>query len=971
MSRVRALALAGLICVTGGLAPSAADALPQNFSDTTVFQGLNAPTSVAFAPDGRIFVAEQGGLIKVFDGPSDTTATTFADLRTQVHGFWDRGLESLIIDPQFPTRPYVYVSYTYDAPIGGTAPTWGTAGQNGDGCSSPPGATDDGCVVSGRLSRLTVAGNGTGNTIAANGEKVLINDWCQQYPSHSVGDLGFGADGNLYMSGGDGASFVFADYGQDGNPVNPCGDPPFGVGSSGTQATGEGGALRSQDIRTSGDPLGLDGTVIRVDPDTGNPVSGSGNTGRVVAFGFRNPFRFAIRPGTNPPEVWVGDVGWGTVEEIDRVQTQAGVSGTTGNNFGWPCLEGPTYKPYSDEGFCQSLYTKTGAEAPKAPYFSFIHGQRVDPAESAQPAGTCTLDGGSSITGMEFYDGGSGASGYPSAYDGSLFFADYARNCIWVMKAGTNGLPDATKVGVFEGTLGPVDLENAPDGSLYYVSLSQGKVHRIAYESDNRAPVARATATPDHGNAPLAVQLSATGSSDADGDALTYAWDLDGDGQFDDSPSVSPSKTYSTPGEYRPRVRVTDPDGATGTADVAVNVGGPPVPKITSPAVGVMYDANQIIQFSGSATDPDDGSIPNSGLHWATVIHHCTVVPDGCHTHNVQTFDDISSGQIAMPGHGRPYYLTLTLTATDSDGLQASASRDIYPNPNIAPVARATATPDHGTAPFEVQLDASGSTDANPGDRLSYSWDLDDDGVFDDSTSVNPTHVYSNPGHYVPKVMVRDQDGLWSTDEVGVDVEAPNVAPTPEIHLPAAGAQFSAGERISFSGGATDAEDGELPPSALSWRLLGPNCPGPKCVEQPLSGVNHGEAVAPSRVNPYELRLELTATDSDGASATTEMALEPRVARLTVKSRRNGARASIERTRGKVPLERTVLQGADVRVATPAHQHAPGFGSKKQLEWRRWSDDGERVHTVALTSDTVLRAGYRVVPKPARSGRDR
>ena len=46
----------------------------------------------------------------------------------------------------------------------------------------------------------------------------LITDWCQQYPSHSVGDLGFGADGALYVSGGDGASFDFVDWGQDGQP---------------------------------------------------------------------------------------------------------------------------------------------------------------------------------------------------------------------------------------------------------------------------------------------------------------------------------------------------------------------------------------------------------------------------------------------------------------------------------------------------------------------------------------------------------------------------------------------------------------------------------------------------------------------------------------------------------------------------------------------------------------------------------
>ena len=66
-------------------------------------------------------------------------------------------------------------------------------------------------MVSGRLSRLTASGN-----IMTGSEQVLINDWCQQYPSHSVGALAFGADGALYVSGGDGASFNFIDWGQDG-----------------------------------------------------------------------------------------------------------------------------------------------------------------------------------------------------------------------------------------------------------------------------------------------------------------------------------------------------------------------------------------------------------------------------------------------------------------------------------------------------------------------------------------------------------------------------------------------------------------------------------------------------------------------------------------------------------------------------------------------------------------------------------
>ena len=67
-------------------------------------------------------------------------------------------------------------------------------------------------------------------------EQVLINDWCQQFPSHSVGTLLFGRDGYLYVTGGDGASFNNVDYGQyganyAGDQANPCGDPPGAVGT--------------------------------------------------------------------------------------------------------------------------------------------------------------------------------------------------------------------------------------------------------------------------------------------------------------------------------------------------------------------------------------------------------------------------------------------------------------------------------------------------------------------------------------------------------------------------------------------------------------------------------------------------------------------------------------------------------------------------------------------------------------------
>ena len=234
-------AIAGAALVTQiGPSPAGASTLPTGFRDSVVLSGLTNPTVLQFAPDGRIFVGQKNGVIKVFQSLTDTNPITFADLSGNVHDFWDRGLLGLALPPNFPASPYVYALYAYDAPIGGTPPTWG------DACPTPPGPTTDGCLVSGRLSRLQISGN-----VMTGTEQVLINDWCQQYPSHSIGTLLFGRDGYLYVSSGDGASFNNVDYGQygatyPGDRANPCGDPPGAVGTPLSPPGAEGGALRSQ-----------------------------------------------------------------------------------------------------------------------------------------------------------------------------------------------------------------------------------------------------------------------------------------------------------------------------------------------------------------------------------------------------------------------------------------------------------------------------------------------------------------------------------------------------------------------------------------------------------------------------------------------------------------------------------------------------------------------------------------------------
>ena len=667
-----ALVLGAALVMQAGPSPAAASTLPTGFRDSVVLSGLTNPTVLQFAPDGRIFVGQKNGVIKVFQSLTDTNPVTVADLSGVVHDFWDRGLLGLALPPNFPTSPYIYVLYAYDAPIAGTSPTWG------DGCPTPPGPTTDGCLVSARLSRLQISGN-----VMTGSEQVLINDWCQQFPSHSIGTLLFGRDGYLYVSGGDGASFNNVDYGQyganyAGDRANPCGDPPGAVGTALSPPGAEGGALRSQSVRRTDGPATLDGAILRVDPATGagvpgNPFFSSSNPNarRIVAYGVRNPFRITQRPGTD--ELWIGDVGWNTWEEIDRVMSPAN---TTASNFGWPCYEGASAQSgYQGAGLtqCSSLYSSPGSVI--APYYTYNHGVCV-----VNYTGCPT--GGSSITGITFYQSGS----YPAQYTGALFFADHTRNEIWAMLPGTNGLPDPARLQSFVGidaTGGaaghPVDLKIGPAGDLFYVDMEDGTVHRITYTAANQPPTAVIVASPTSGSVPLTVSFDGTASTDPEGKALSYSWDLNGDGTYGDSTGATASYTYTAAGVYHPGLQVTDDQGAQDTEQVTVTAGNTaPTVVIDSPAPSQTWRVGDTIPFRGHASDAQDGTLPPSALNWSLVMHHC-FTPTDCHTHLIQTAGGVASGSFSAPDHAYPCWLELRLTATDSGGLASTTSVRLDP----------------------------------------------------------------------------------------------------------------------------------------------------------------------------------------------------------------------------------------------------------------------------------------------------
>jgi hypothetical protein len=173
------------------------------------------------------------------------------------------------------------------------------------------------------------------------------------------------------------------------------------------------------------------------------------------------------------------------------------------------------------------------------------------------------------------------------------------------------------------------------------------------------------------------VTFDASGSADPEGLPLTYAWDLDGDGLYDDATGVSTTLTYNAAGNVHVGLQVTDVDGASDTTTRLISPGNdPPVPTISSPSASLTWKVGDPIAFSGSATDAQDGSLPPADLSWDLTILHC---PSTCHTHDIQTWPGVASGSFAAPDHEYPSHLLLTLTATDSWGISASTSVELDP----------------------------------------------------------------------------------------------------------------------------------------------------------------------------------------------------------------------------------------------------------------------------------------------------
>ncbi len=398
--------------------------------------------------------------------------------------------------------------------------------------------------------------------------------------------------------------------------------------------------------QTAQDLNSYNGKILRMNTDGSAPADnpfydGAGpNKDQIWARGFRNPFRFSFDSVTG--RMYVGDVGQDTWEEVDVA--------VKGANYGWPICEGNCSQP----GMTNPTYT-------------YNHSGRD----------ACVI-GGFVYRGTQF----------PSDYQGTYIFGDYSQNWVKRMTLDANGNNSGIvnfipADGSSDGPYGDiVAFTMGPDGSLYYVdngpfaTNNAGSIHRVRNLNANQPPTAVASANQTSGaTAPLTVNFSSAGSTDPEGQPITYSWTF-GDGTT--SSQANPTHVYSSRGRYSARLTTSDGNSTTPSNVVTITVGNPPQPTITGPVDGTKFRAGDTITFSGQASDAEDVAIPASGLTWKVVFHHLG------HIHPFIDSVTGTGGTFTIPTTGHSFHeltwFEIVLTAKDSDGIDTQTSVNIYPD---------------------------------------------------------------------------------------------------------------------------------------------------------------------------------------------------------------------------------------------------------------------------------------------------
>lgn len=345
-----------------------------------VVEGLAGPLFAGHAGDGsgRLFVLEQAGRVRVVR-EGRLLPEPFLDIAGRVTSGGERGLLGLAFAPTFGADGRFFVDYT-DA--------------------------DGNTVVS-----EFRAPDPAGDRADAASERVLLQIH-QPFANHNGGGLAIGPDGLLWIGTGDGGS----------------GGDPQGNGQRLDTLLGK--LLRIDPRPTAGAPYGI---------PAGNPFVGrAGAQGEIWAYGLRNPWRFSFDRATG--DLWIGDVGQDTIEEVDRWPAGS----PAGPNFGWSTMEASAcFKPADG---CP----RDGLVLPVAEY---VHGP------------------GCSVTGGYVYRGTAVAG-----LAGTYLYADYCSGTIWGLDAAAER--PAPRV-LLESGVTVASFGEDEAGELYVVDLAGGRLFRV------------------------------------------------------------------------------------------------------------------------------------------------------------------------------------------------------------------------------------------------------------------------------------------------------------------------------------------------------------------------------------------------------------------------------------------------------------------------------------------------------------
>jgi glucose/arabinose dehydrogenase len=280
-------------------------------------------------------------------------------------------------------------------------------------------------------------------------------------------------------------------------------------------------------------------------------------------------------------------------------------------------------------------------------------------------------------------------------------------------------------------------------------------------------------------------------------------------------------------------------------------------------------------------------------------------------------------------------------------------------NANQPPSAQAAADVTAGPAPLAVSFSSAGSADPE-GQPLGYSWDFGDSTT---STQANPSHTYVKSGRYVARLTTSDGTLTTSSDPITITVGS---APSVRILAPTDGATFRAGDTISYSGAATDPDDGPLPSNALSWKVVFHH---DTHIHPVLDTVGaSGTLVIPSTGHSFHgetsYELVLTATDSDGISTSASVTIRPQKANLDLSTAPAGLTIDLDGIPQTAPFTYDELVGFRHTIDVPS----PQFVGGSRYVFASWSDGGALSHEVVVPAGGASLSAAFTLSNPAPPG---